>query len=64
MYLTKRGITKYCIFNRSDRGGNIDVRELLATASDIKVRVDKEKRFAEITADFPKTSRKQLLYQA
>ena len=41
-----------------------DVRDMLLTALNIKVRVDKEKRFAEITADFPKTVRKQLLYKA
>ena len=41
-----------------------DVRDMLLKASDIKVRVDKEKRFAEIKANFPKTIRKQLLYRA
>ena len=41
-----------------------DVRDALTLASDIKVRVDREKRFAEIKANFPKTFRKQLLYKA
>ena len=41
-----------------------DVRDALNLASDIKVRVDREKRFAEIKANFPKTFRKQLLYKA
>ena len=41
-----------------------DVRDALATASDISVRVDRTKRFAEIKANFPKTFRKQLLYKA
>ena len=41
-----------------------DVRIILNTASNIRVRVEKEKRFAEIHADFLKTVRKELLYTA
>ena len=41
-----------------------DVKSSLITAENIKVRVDKEKRIAEIRADFPKTISKQLLYKA
>ncbi len=41
-----------------------DVRDMLLGATDIKVRVDRDKRFAEIKANFPKTVRKQLLYKA
>lgn len=41
-----------------------DVKSTLITAENIKVRVDKEKRIAEIRADFPKTISKQLLYKA
>ena len=41
-----------------------DVEDAVLLATDIKVRVDKEKRFAEIKANFPKIIRKQLLYKA
>ena len=41
-----------------------EVRDVLLLATDIKVRVDKEKRFAEIKANFPRIIKKQLLYKA
>lgn len=41
-----------------------DIKEALLPATDIKVRVDKEKRIAEIKANFPKTLKKDVLYKA
>ncbi len=41
-----------------------DTKSAMSTATDIKVRVDKEKRFAEISASFAKIVRKPILYKA